>query len=76
MMPTLALPTDVSAGAVGPDQARARLLDDGHDLEHVEGRDMFGDADDGLDARADGLEDRVGRAGGGNVDHAGVGARF
>ena len=53
------------ARAVRPDQPGTGGLDHGHHLEHVVDRDVLGDAEDRGDPCADGLEDRVGRAGGG-----------
>ena len=46
------------AGAVGPDEPRALRVHLGHDLEHVQHRDVLGDAEDGADARVERLQDR------------------
>src|SRR5690606_7245253 len=62
------------AGAVRPDQARAPLLDERIHPRHVEDRDALRDRHDELDPGVRGLEDRVGRERGRDVDDGGVGA--
>src|SRR5690606_31088034 len=57
---------------VRPDEARAALRDEGIHPRHVEDRDALRDRDDELDPGVRGLEDRVGRERGWNVDDGGV----
>ncbi len=64
------------AGAVGADEARVRLADDLPDLDHVEGGDAFGDADDEGEAGGGGLEDAIGGEGWRDEDDGDVGAGF
>src|SRR5688500_1250875 len=61
---------------VGTDQPSTRLLNLGDDLEHVKGRDVLGNAEDGADAGVERFQDGVGGTGRWNVDDARVGARF
>ena len=61
MMPTLAWPGVVAPGQLGPTRRAPRAVDLGHDLEHVEGRDVLGDAEDRADAGVERLEDGVRR---------------
>src|SRR4029077_3571495 len=60
------------ARAIGTDQARFRAAQRALDLDHVEHRDAFGDADDERDLGVDRFGDRVGGAGGRHIDDAGV----
>ena len=74
MMPTLALPGERMPGAVGADQARARMvaLERVVDAQLVVRGDALGDRDHQLDAGGGGLEDRVGGEARRDEDHRGV----
>src|SRR6202140_3988485 len=62
------------ARAVGADQARSGAGQHRLHAHHVIHRDAFGDAHRQLDARIDGLQNRIRRPGRRPVDHAGRGA--
>src|SRR5690606_2262072 len=70
----LALAGGNDARAVRPDQAYAQLVAANLGIQHVEGRDAFGDAHDQLDACVGRFQDGVLAEGGRNVDHGRVGA--
>ena len=61
------------AGAVGANQDAGAPRQGGLDLEHIEDRDAFGNADDDADARVRRLQDGVGGKGRRDIDHGGVG---
>jgi hypothetical protein len=61
MMPILHWPGVITPGQFGPISTASVGLQRGLDLDHVDHRDAFGDADDQLDAGIGRFEDRVGR---------------
>ena len=64
------------AGAVRAEHRHALGADVGVDAEHLVGGQALGDADDGADARVDGLVDRVGCKARRDEDHRRVRARL
>ena len=70
MMPILHSPGVMMPGQFGPMSRVADPLMHGLDLDHVEHRHAFRDADDELDAGIGRLENRVGRERRRHVDHA------
>jgi hypothetical protein len=68
MMPILHWPGVMTPGQLGPIRRDGRPSMKRR-TDHVEHGDALGDADDELDARVDGLQDRVGRERRGHEDH-------
>ena len=61
MIPTFALPGESTPGQFGPIIVMPVRAEVGVGAQHLVRRHVLGDADDGADARVDGLVDRVGR---------------
>ncbi|MNZ20484.1 hypothetical protein D3C78_375390 [compost metagenome] len=70
----LALTRSDDTRAVRPNHAHAGFLQLHLDLQHVQGRDAFGDGDDELDASVDGFQDGVLAERGRHIDDGGGGA--
>src|SRR5262245_50841827 len=62
------------AGAVGANQTGVGVAERALDLDHVEDRHAFGDADDEGDGGVDRFEDGIGGKGRRHIDHACIGA--